>query len=96
MEGSGAGQWTNLNPPNPPVARFGHTLVSDSANDRVIMFGGGTNCGPLGDTWLLTNASGVNGPAAWSQLATGPGPDSRWHANAVYDAATNRMVVFGG
>ena len=95
--GSGAGQWSNLNPSNPPAARFGHTLVSDSASDRVIMFGGGANCAPLGDTWLLTNASGQNGAAAWTQLApAGTGPDARWHANAVYDAATNRMVVFGG
>jgi N-acetylneuraminic acid mutarotase len=95
--GAGAEQWTNLAPSNPPPGRFAHTMVSDSANDRVIMFGGGANCGPLNDVWLLTSASGRSGPAAWIQLApTGTGPDARYEANAVYDAASNRMIVFGG
>jgi N-acetylneuraminic acid mutarotase len=95
--GSGAEQWTNLAASNPPPARFNHTLVSDSANDRAIMFGGAAACGPLNDVWVLTNAGGLTGPAAWSQLApTGTGPDARWVANAVYDAASNRMIVFGG
>ena len=95
--GNGTEQWTNLAPANPPPARFNHTLVSDSANDRAIMFGGAASCGPLNDLWVLSNASGLNGPASWTQLApTGGGPDARWGANAVYDAANNRMTVFGG
>jgi galactose oxidase-like protein len=95
--GTGAERWVNPAPSNPPPARFNHTLVSDSANDRAIMFGGAANCGPLKDVWLLTNASGLSGPSAWTQLTpTGTGPDARYAANAVYDAASNRMIVFGG
>src|SRR5947208_1054481 len=95
--GTGAERWTNLAPSNPPPARFGHTLVSDSANDRAIMFGGAANCAPLNDVWLLTSASGLTGPPAWSRLTpTGIGPDARYGSNAVYDGASNRMIVFGG
>src|SRR6476646_7893099 len=95
--GAGAERWANLAASNPPPARFYHTLVSDSANDRAITFGGAANCGPLRDVWLLTNASGLSGPPAWSQLTpTGTGPDARYAANAVYDGANNRMIVFGG
>jgi hypothetical protein len=92
-----AQQWTKLAPSNPPPARFNHTLMSDSANDRAIMFGGAAACGGLSDVWLLTHASGLTGAPAWSQLAPpGIGPDARYGANAVYDAASNRMIVFGG
>ena len=72
-------------------------MVSDSANDRAIMFGGAANCAPLNDVWLLTSASGLTGPPAWSRLTpTGIGPDARYGSNAVYDGASNRMIVFGG
>src|SRR4051812_16251234 len=95
--GTGAERWTQLAPSNPPPARFNPTFVSDSVNDRAIVFGGGANCAPLNDVWVLTHASGLTGAPAWSQLTpSGMGPDARYDANAVYDAATNRMIVFGG
>jgi hypothetical protein len=47
--GTGSERWTNSVPSNPPPARFNPTLVSDSVNDRAIVFGGGANCDPLND-----------------------------------------------
>ncbi|MBP8137411.1 MAG: T9SS type A sorting domain-containing protein, partial [Candidatus Eisenbacteria bacterium] len=89
--------WTKVFPDGaPPAARDGHTAVYDSTGDRMIVFGGETNSGVQNDVWVLTKATGANYPA-WAQLSpTGTPPPARTHARAVYDAATNRMIVTGG
>lgn len=52
--------------------------------------------------WLLSNANGVGGSPAWSQLVTGAGPVvQNWIAGTsigggVYDRGTNTFVLFGG
>jgi len=71
-------------------------------SNRMIIFGGqaptsGCNANPLNDTWVLINANGLGGTPAWSQLApTGPTPSARGAHGAGYDAANDRMIVFGG
>jgi hypothetical protein len=48
------------------------------------------------DVWVLTNANGLGTPA-WTQLApAGAGPSPRYWTTAEYDAATNRLILFGG
>jgi hypothetical protein len=81
-----------------PAARDGHSAVYDSATNRMIVFGGGTDGAPyFSDVWVLTNADGQGGAATWSQLTpSGPSPDTRWLHTAVYDSSSNRMIVFGG
>lgn len=45
---------------------------------------------------MLSNVSQANGPT-WSQLAPSGGPPSeRVSHSGVYDAASNRMIIFGG
>ncbi len=96
----GSGQWTNLFPngsAGSPPARSGQTAVYDSVNDRLIIFGGCSGyCLPaLNDVWVLANAA--TGTPTWTQLLpTGTAPAPRTRAAAVYDAANNRMIVFGG
>src|ERR1039457_6635557 len=47
--------------------------------------------------WMLSNANGLNGTAAWTQLSpTGTLPAARNEHTAVYDAGSKRMFVFGG
>ncbi|MFM7231626.1 MAG: kelch repeat-containing protein [bacterium] len=89
--------WTRVHPDGtPPVARAGHTAVYDSTGDRMIVFGGRSDAGVLNDVWVLTKAVGFNHPA-WVKLnPTGTPPAARTNATAVYDAASNRMVVYGG
>ena len=70
----------------------------DENNSRLIIFGGGLgNTSPcVNDTWVLSNANGVSGVPAWTQLATVGGPPAPRYAPGVYDAASNTMIIFGG
>jgi hypothetical protein len=80
----------------PPAAREGHTAVYDSTGDRMMVFGGRTDLGVQNDAWVLVDAIGSSQPM-WVQLSpTGTPPPARTNASAVYDAASNRMIVFGG
>lgn len=93
-------QWIRLNPGGvKPAGRHEHTAIYDSASDRMVVFGGHTQGGSpfAADLWVLEHASGVGGTPRWSALTpSGPAPASReWHT-AVYDAASRRMIVFGG
>jgi len=95
----GTEAWPSESPTGtPPSVRYGHTAVYDSTNNLMIVFGG-NNCGSsyYNDLWVLSNANGLGGTPAWSQLTpSGVPPAARAFASAVYDAADNRMVVFGG
>jgi hypothetical protein len=105
--------WTQLNPlPDPlyglPTARYRHTAVYDNINNRMTIFGGqeGTET-DYNDVWVLSNANGLNGTPAWTQLTPNPDPTqttngyggfpaSRASHTAVYNTANNQMIIFGG
>lgn len=97
-----AGDWSVLIPngvPGSPPARYTHTAVYDSASNRMIVFGGFSfqAGGFLNDVWVLSNANGQGGTPTWTQLSpTGGSPAPRWGHTAVYDAATNRLIIFAG
>lgn len=88
--------WTELSPAAPPRGRVAFTTVYDPSSNRLIVHGGcGGFCSPaLHDTWVLTNANGLGGTPEWLELPSAP--VGRVGHAAVYDAGTNRMVVFGG
>ncbi len=98
----GAPEWIRLSPTGPaPTPRTYHAAVYDETSNRLIVFGG--NPGPgscsigMNDAWVLTNANGLGGTPAWTRLApTGTLPPGRDAHSAVYDAGSNRMIVFGG
>ena len=99
--GIGAHQWVELiknGAAGSPPARSGHSTVYDSANNRLIVFGGcGGYCVPvLNDVWVLSNANGLGGTPVWTQLPLPNGPAARTNAAASYDAVNNRLIVFGG
>ncbi len=66
----------------------------------MIVFGGEStfgNGGGLNDVWVLSNADGVGGTPAWTQLTPlGTPPSGRQNASAVYDPSSNEMIIFGG
>jgi len=100
--GAFAGAWTELFPnsyPNPP-ARYWHSAVYDETKNRMIIFGGCADAEcliSLNDTWVLSNANGLGGTPAWTELSpTGSLPSPRGYHNAVYDATSNRMIVYSG
>src|SRR5437870_4037197 len=95
----GTPSWAQLGPAGSlPTGRAGHTAVYDSSSSRMIVFGGNDISGvSFNDVWVLLNANGQGVGPVWSQLTpTGVPPAPRTLHTAVYDLATNRMIVFGG
>ena len=96
----GVPTWIPLFPlGTPPAAREGHVAIYDSANNRMIIFGGGNNgiMDVPNDLWALTNANGMGGTSQWIQLAeAGQTPAAVENFASFYDAANNRMTIFGG
>ncbi len=97
----GTPQWLELIPngaAGSPPARSGHSTVYDPVNNRLIVFGGcGGDCLPvLNDVWVLTNANGLGGTPAWTQLQVAGGPAARTNAAVAYDPTDNVLIVFGG
>ena len=91
---SGSPAWIALTPAGgPPSARLYHTAIYDPVRDRMVVFGGNDYFGYFNDVWALSLA----GSPAWSEItpAGGPPPARAGHT-AIYDAARDRMVVFGG
>ena len=103
---SGQG-WAELNPGPDPVAGLpeiaSHTAgVFDRATNQLIVFGGVGPAGspPFGlsnEVWRLTGANGLGGTPSWIKVTPdGPSPTPRKWPEGGYDAATNRMIMFGG
>ena len=83
-----------------PQGRWAHGAVLTS-DRRMIVFGGRTPAGALGDVWQLALAVPLGAASPWTRLSPAPdpvhgAPSARWGHAVVYDAALNRMLVFGG
>ena len=95
---TGTPTWTQLAPTGTaPTARSGQSAIYDAANNRMVVHGGISVRGAVqSDTWILTNANGIGGTPAWTQLSpTDTAPARRSHT-AIYDPTSNEMVIFGG
>jgi len=93
----GTPTWTQITPTNDgPAARSGHTAVYNQANDLMTIYGGNSGTALLGDTWVLSSASGQNGPSSWTELTTSGTAPARQFATATYDPLSNQMNIFGG
>jgi Galactose oxidase, central domain len=95
----GAPTWTQLFPAGTTPFRRTHGAAYDSINNRLMINGGPpAGCGPgVNDTWVLTNANGLGGTPAWTQLApTAPAdfPSDMSDGNSGYDSATNTLIRF--
>jgi hypothetical protein len=74
-----------------PLSLFLACGIYDPVRDRLVVFGGGDNFGYGSDeTWALDLRT-----STWSQLPA-KGLSGRQIMAAVYDAARDRMLVFGG
>jgi hypothetical protein len=84
-----------------PPKRDGHLAAYDTANNRMIIFGGNANTATgfpqLSDAWILTNANGIGGKSRWSRLKpSGTKPGGRTAHVGGYDSANNRLIIYGG
>jgi hypothetical protein len=84
----------------PPDDRQAHSTVYDPSSNVMTIFGGFRSVSGTGvvldELWVLTNADGTVATPSWTQLfPAGSGPQPCYDHSAVYDGATNRMIVFG-
>ena len=94
---SGTPSWTQLAPSGPPPSLVGFVnVIYDSANNRLIVYGGPTDGISANEVWVLSNADGSGGPPSWTRLATSDPPPRRSANVAIYDSANNRLTIFGG
>jgi hypothetical protein len=95
----GPSNWTPLIPIGAaPAPRTGHAAAYDPGTNRMVIFGG-SDCagGYLLDVWVLTNANGLDGTPAWTQISPSgnPPPGRGWMASA-YNSSLNSLVIYGG
>jgi Kelch motif protein/galactose oxidase-like protein len=84
-----------------PPKRDGFVSAYDSANNRMVVFGGNADTPSgfpsLNDVWVLANANGVSGTPQWTKIAaSGTKPGGRTSPVGGYDSANNRLIVYGG
>jgi uncharacterized protein YjdB len=84
--------WTQVNVANPPPARYfdGQGLTYDSNSQTVVLFGGNTANGVLGDTWTWDGVA-----QTWTQQSPPTSPSPRRGQGMSYDRSGN-VVLFGG
>jgi len=81
--------WTQLLPTSSPSARWDATIADDSATTAMVLFGGDSGSGNLGDTWSFDGSN-------WTQLFPTTSPSARRNAAMAYDPATGTTILFGG
>ncbi len=87
-DGSG---WTLLHPANNPGMLSGHAMVYDETRGQIVLFGGvsGATYGFSNETWVW---DGNN----WLQMQPPVSPPARSGHAMAYDAASKKVVMFGG
>lgn len=83
--------WTELNPTLKPLARYGHTMVYDSTNQKVILFGGNSRTGYKDDTWAYDYPTNT-----WTEMNSASHPVGRKWATMSYDSVNQKIILFGG
>lgn len=75
----------------PPDGRWNSVLVYDPIADRLLIHGGRVSGGTRGDLWALS----LSGTPTWTELHPDHLPHGRGGHTAVYDAAHDRMLMYG-
>ncbi|MFW9995472.1 MAG: Kelch repeat-containing protein [Candidatus Odinarchaeota archaeon] len=78
--------WLELNPTTRPSARSDHSMVYDSVNQQVILFGGWSD-----ETWIFDPQSNQ-----WTEVTSANHPSSRQSAGMYFDPVNQQVVLFGG
>ncbi|MBI5360697.1 MAG: putative Ig domain-containing protein [Planctomycetes bacterium] len=85
--------WAVMNPVNPPSRRTGHSMIYDSFNQKVVLFGGKdwSSGLPLADTWIYDTLNNT-----WTEVTPVDSPSERYAHGMAYDSKNNRIILFGG
>jgi hypothetical protein len=81
--------WQQKTPLLAPSGRMRHPMAYDQHRQRVVLFGGQGQNGPLGDTWEWDGTS-------WSQITTPHSPSPRRNAAMTYDSTNQVILLYGG
>lgn len=81
-------QWDKLTIEQPPGV-FNATMAYDTAQKRLLRFGGWTGTSRSDATWTFQNNT-------WKPLQAKIRPSPRNHSGMVYDEKNKRMLLFGG
>jgi hypothetical protein len=83
--------WTEQHPAHAPAPRRAMSMAYDEADGRTVLFGGETGSDPFfpRDTWTWDGTD-------WTEQHPAHAPGGRWFQGSAYDAATNRVLMFGG
>jgi hypothetical protein len=90
----GKNKWTMKNPSPSPPLREGHSLVYDSVNKEIVLFGGNECMNPTmlyNDTWSYNVATDT-----WTNRTPAISPPARANHSMAFDSANGEMVLFGG
>lgn len=83
-------EWVRLEYPILPPPRIGSSIVMNSINNVIYLFGGiNSSTGDLNDFWIS------NGDV-WMQFQTPHSPDARSYASMAYDEEHQTAILFGG
>ena len=77
-----------------PSPRFGHRMVYDPVNERVLLFGGAVfenRYTFFDDLWSYDPSTNT-----WSEVECGPGPSGRFNHMMVYVPGRHQLFLFGG
>lgn len=98
-------RWRNVSPQNQgstagtPLAREAASYATDTTRKRLVVFGGLHGDFVTSDLWAAEMKEDGSNPV-WAQLCSptscGTAPPARWGGVAVYDANSDRLVIFGG
>jgi N-acetylneuraminic acid mutarotase len=83
--------WSELNPTTHPNARHSISLVYDSQNSIILLFGGHDGSSWLDETWVFDCQTDE-----WSQVFPESSPPARGSAGMVYDSVNDVVILFGG
>jgi N-acetylneuraminic acid mutarotase len=84
--------WTEMDPAERPGAGNFHAMAYDAESDRIILFGGADlNDNPYTDTWAYDFEADT-----WERMAPDVSPPGRYYHGMAYDAANDRVILFGG
>jgi len=81
--------WTNLQPPASPPSRALEGLALEPLTGFVVMFGGSSTTGLLGDTWTFSGNT-------WVQQTPAISPSPRTNMMLAQSPTILRVVLFGG
>jgi len=83
--------WSAVSTTGTPTPRWGHKMAFHAPSGLFVLFGGVDGSGYLADTWTYDSST-----ATWTLKAPPLAPAARQAHRMVYDAASGRIVLFGG